>query len=488
MPFFNWGQKTQPPPPPPQGPIPIKLERPARDGVVCPFCMERFPVWELEFRSTSVDEDGQIGYPSRVDEQYVTFWDNVKQPVQNEEQGFVLRVTDRENVTEVRLWDGTWIPNRTENQAAIEKKAIWEVRDKFGNVTRQRICPHCHNALPDVIGRSPNYIISMMGNTSSGKTVYLSRMILSMINGGFLPTWGLTASAIFTDPKGPKTRPEVMASLKKMFSGRKEDDNRDVGKLASATPVRYMYPIILKLQKGYDTKLVTIFDFPGEAIWRLNSDQDLFFKKLMNRINENADGWLFILDSTTLDSVHSCILAHGDEDYISQGNVDDANLNADPGSVLMEFSDFFGGGNQIRTPVALIFSKADMIARYADELEAEGYHIGPDSPFLCDPPHTDRSKVDLDDLWRCDRAIQQFLEGDLVLTTARNLFRQHAWFAVSATGVPVKKAQMGNVVAPPRRVVEPLEWLLWMMGAFAGEYRYGNPLWGAVPGQDGDRG
>lgn len=482
MPFFNWRPKTPPPPPPPpQGPIPIKLDRPQRDGVVCPFCMERFPVWELEFRSTSVDEEGEIGYPSEVDERYVTFWDNVKQPVQTEEQPFVLRVSDRENVTEVRMWDGTWIPNRTENQAAIERRAIWEVRDKFGNVTRQRLCPHCHNPLPDVIGRSPNYIISMMGNTSSGKTVYLSRLILSMINGGFLPTWGITASAIFTDPTGPKTRPEVMASLKKMFSGRREDGAKDVGKLAGATPVRYMYPIILKLQKGYETNLVTIFDFPGEAIWRLNSGQDPFFKKLMNRVNENADGWLFILDSTTLEPVRNCIRANGDEEYISQGNNEDANLNADPGSVLMEFSDFFGGGNQIRPPVALIFSKADMIARYAEELQMEGFDISPDSAFLRDTPHTDRSKVDLDDLWECDKSLQRFLRGDQVLTTARNLCRQYAWFAASATGVPVKRAQMGNAVAPPRRVVEPMEWMLWMLGAFAGEFRYGNPLWGQAP-------
>ena len=174
----------------------FKRNLPLQEGIVCPFCMERFNIWELKFRSTSVDEEEINGYARGVDEKYVDFWKNVHRPTLNEEQNFVLSISDRENVTEVRLWDETWIPNTPENQVAIEKKAIWQVRDKFGNICSQRICPHCHNDLPSVIGRSPNYIISMMGNTSSGKTVYLSRLLLSLLKNGFLPDWGLTVDII----------------------------------------------------------------------------------------------------------------------------------------------------------------------------------------------------------------------------------------------------------------------------------------------------
>ena len=467
----------------------FKRNLPPQEGIVCPFCMERFNIWELEFRSTSVDEEEVNGYAREVDTKYVAFWKNVHRDTQNEEQNFVLHISDRENVMEVRLWDETWIPNTPENQVVIEKKAIWQVRDKFGNISSQRICPYCHNDLPNVIGRSPNYIISMLGNTSSGKTVYLSRLLLSLLKNGFLPDWGLTIDIIYTDPSAPKNRPAIIANLKRMFEGKGSDsEDKKTGKLADATKTTYICPIILKLQKGRQNTLVTLFDFPGEVIWRLKGEEEPFFRTLMNRINENASGWLFLLDSTTLDPVRRFVLLNKDEEYLSQENIDDPTLNADPGSVLLEFSNFFGGGNQIKTPVALVFSKADMIARYAGQLGEAGYQISEDSSFLCDPLHPNRSKVDLDDLWRSDQALQKFLEGDDVLRAAQNLCRQYAWFATSATGVPVKAGQMGSETAPPLRVVEPLEWLLWMLGAYAGEYSQGNRLWGVSAAQDADKG
>lgn len=483
MPFWNriFPPSPLPPPPPPQGPRMIRRPPQSHDDIVCPFCMERFPVWELEFRSISVDEEEINGYAREVDEKYVAFWRDVHRDTQSEEQNFVLNISDRENVTEVHLWDDEeeWIANIPENQAAFANKAIWKVRDKFGNETHERICPRCHNPLPNVIGRSPNYIISMMGNTSSGKTVYLSRLLLSILENGFLPEWGLLNNVIFTDPN-VSTGPDARANLKKMFEGRRADNkDKDAGKLADATRITYMYPVILEMRKGQEITLVTLFDFPGEAIWRLKGDQEPFFKTLMSRLNENASGWLFLLDSTTLPPVRNAVVANKDVEYLSQENIDSPTLNADPGSVLMEFSNFFGGGNQIKAPVALVFSKADMIARYAEQLNGLGYHVGADSPFLCDPPHPDRSKVDLDDLWRCDQALRKFLERDRVLAAANNLCRQYAWFAASATGVPVKAGYMGSEMAPAIRVVEPLEWLLWMLGAYTGEYTAGkNQLWG----------
>ena len=54
-----------------------------------------------------------------------------------------------------------------------------------------------------------------------------------------------------------------------------------------------------------------------------------------------------------------------------------------------------------------------------------------------------------------------------MLNSARNSCPQHAWFAVSATGVEVRDGIL-QAVAPACRVVDPLEWLLWMVGAVPG--------------------
>lgn len=455
--------------------------------IVCPYCLEQYDIWKLEFRSESVTEgeDQTKGYPRVRDEKYVNFWNRMRQPVLTMEKNFVLNLNDTENVLAARLWDSEdWIPlNTPEQREKIKKKAIRAVKDKFGRATSRRICPMCHNDLPDVIGRYPNYVISLMGNTSSGKTVYAARLMLSLLNFELLPGRDM----VVTIPN--EINAVVIKRLKDMFTTsvkkKKTQDSKEADQrqkaLSEATPIKYMKPIILDLQKQNEHVLVTLFDFPGEAIWKneiwKQENLDLeFFRSLMQRMNENTSGWLFMLDSTTLIPVRSLVMERGEQDYLSQENLDDELLNAEPSQVLTQFSQLFGDSNMIKPPVAFVFSKADMITRYVPSLEAQGYAIHPNSTFLQETPDTKRSNVDVDDLWKSDQEIRSFLANDPVLRVADNFYPRHAWFAASATGSPIKNGELQNN-SPCRRVVEPLEWLLWMGGAYAGTYTQGNVEW-----------
>ena len=169
--------------------------------IVCPYCLEKFHVWDLEFLTMTVNDGGMSdGYPLEDDDRYASFWEDMNMPVSSQ-RPFVLRTGDTANVKAVQLWESPeWIPmNRADSKKLIEKKAIRQVRDKFDTPSSRRICPHCHNNLPDVIGRFPNYVISMMGNTSSGKTVFLKRLL-----DGLLTTMPAAAPAI-----RPKAMPQV---------------------------------------------------------------------------------------------------------------------------------------------------------------------------------------------------------------------------------------------------------------------------------------
>lgn len=55
-----------------------------------------------------------------------------------------------------------------------------KVIDYFGNTSDIRICPHCHNQLPNGYGKYPTQMIALLGITQSGKTVYLSQLMSSM--------------------------------------------------------------------------------------------------------------------------------------------------------------------------------------------------------------------------------------------------------------------------------------------------------------------
>lgn len=461
-------------------PIPPKQRNGGFYDVICPYCMERYAVGELEFRSNSVASpgEGDDGYSVGPDEVLNAFWRRMHQPPPSQEQDFVLSVADTENVIAVQFWedeDEQWHPN--EEGIFESGRPIRGVKDKFGNHSYRHICPKCHNNLPELIGRYPNYIISMMGNTSSGKTVYLNRLQLSLIGGELLPGRELSVRfpAENDDPATLRNRLEEMFYSTGGNSG--NESGSDAGGIIEATPIKYMKPIIVELVHLDEHFFVTLFDFPGEAIWKLKEEDQKFFINLMERTNKNADGWLFLLDSTTMPAVRTCVQENQEEEYLSQSDLKDPQLNATPDDMLTQFYNF-GNGKQIRTPVALVFSKADMIRRYAEQLRQNGCVISENSPFLHDPAQARRMCADLNDLWQCDRSLRKFLEGDRVKVTAKNFCPRHAYFAVSATGVPVKRNSRIDRKTAAHRVVDPLEWLLWMLGACEGEYIDGDkPLW-----------
>ncbi len=421
--------------------------------IVCPYCLQKFHVWELQFRTNTVNDGGLAnGYPLEDDEKFAEFWENMNVPVVSQ-LPFVLRVDDVANVKAVQLWGSEeWLPmNNPETGKKIARQAIRQVRDKFDTPSSRRICPHCHNALPDVIGKYPNYVISMMGNTSSGKTVYLKRLLAELMDGNLLLDRKISVAPVNS------SRLEIRQEARRMF----EETIYNNEKLSDATPVGYMEPEILDLISNNQHTLLTLFDFPGEAIWEKNVTP--FFQQLAQRNNENTDGWLFLFDSTSLSTVRSCIRLHGDEDMLSVKDPEDPYENAEPGDVLDQFIRQFAVANNIRRPVAFAFSKADMISRYAEDLQIP-------TELLClNHPGATRSRscVDLDELRKCDEQLRRILGGDHVLDSAKNYCPVHIFAAVSATGTEVKEGHLQQR-APARRVLDPLEWLLWMVGAMPG--------------------
>ncbi len=466
------------PPPPVPHKVPVKhnsgIQR--EEGtpyykVVCPFCLEECDVWELEFRSLSIAEtDDEEGYQRTVDEKYKKFWQDMKLPKRDVDKGFVLNVDDTQNVISVKLWENDeWIP-----AGEVSRKAVKCVRDKYGNISKQHICPKCHNDLPAAIGRYPNYIISMMGNTTSGKTVYMSRLLLSLISGEFMP------EHVFVTELSEEPLHVMKRRLQNMFlqaaRGLKDvSDDEDGSHLAEGTSIQYMEPTVLDFIRGNEHILVTLFDFPGEALTKLSDDDQSFFNKMMHKTNEKANGWIILLDSTTLAPIKSCIQELEDYDYINNADLENVDKNAEPDAVLEMFHKFVAEGEIIKPPTALVFSKSDMIGKYVEMLQGSNYDISQDSPFLKDSPPYNKDMINLDDIFDCDEAIRAFLKssgGQRLLKGAEVYFHEYAWFATSAIGTPIKNGVL-NKMASARRVLEPLGWLLWMMGAYPGECMQG---------------
>lgn len=475
----------------PRGKAPQKEPGKPYYEVVCPYCLNRYHIWEQVFRSKSVSSgDGanaQKGYPRERDELYVKFWHDMNQDTRNPVQNHVLHVNNPDDVVAVKLaGSDDWIQLNTDaDRQKIKEKAVVAVKDKFGQESNRKLCPHCHNEVPGAIGLYPNYIFSLMGNTSSGKTVYADRLLLSLLNNELLPERQLVVSVLGEERAVVRRR--LMDEFTARLSRKRSDSGDDTGEddvpttLSESTPIRYTPPTVLDVQCGEDHVLITLYDFPGEAIWRNDIRQsetvDLdFFSRLMNRMNENTNGWLFMLDSTTLPDLRNLILRKGGRDYLSQENLEDAKLNAEPVDVLDPFSHWFGDNNRIKPPVALVFSKADMISHYAEELSEMNYKVSPTSLFLQENQSPARRHVDVDQLWQCSCEIEEFLNHDPVIRMANTVCPVHGWFAVSATGTPVKNGVLERN-ASGRRITDPLEWLLWIDGAYPGMLKQKDVPW-----------
>ena len=116
-------------------------------------------------------------------------------------------------------------------------------------------------------------------------------------------------------------------------------------------------------------------------------------------------------------------------------------------------------------------SKSDLI-RLAKYKNSDYFQNLMDSEIFLDTNlkhERDKTKVDLDDLYECERAIERFLQeshkDSLLFRRAKDYQRngESLWFAVSSIG----DAQDG--LADPVRITEPIEWILWRLGLVQGE-------------------
>ena len=54
---------------------------------------------------------------------------------------------------------------------------VMGLNDRYGVMTRRRLCPQCHNELPVTAGKAPSNIISIIGASQVGKSVYMTSLI-----------------------------------------------------------------------------------------------------------------------------------------------------------------------------------------------------------------------------------------------------------------------------------------------------------------------
>ncbi|MDO3412742.1 hypothetical protein QWJ34_23445 [Saccharibacillus sp. CPCC 101409] len=401
---------------------PQEEPRPLFYDIVCPYCFSKFSPEEVVFRASHHREDDE-DFALREDE-----------PLNRYRERFGLdSVYDMEAI----LRPQDILPEHR----TYTDHVLTALTDRYGETTRRRLCPHCHNELPITAGKVPSNIISIVGASQVGKSVYMTSLIHTLQQ---------TTADRFDAACMP-----LNAEISRKFRMNYEDPLFERGDLlASTQKERMQEPFIFQFVFKDESKApltLVFFDVAGEGM----VDQE--YLNLHGRHIKNSAGILFMVDPLQIRSIRERIrILLGDK----PGEL--ANRYDEPRDVVLTmFSDFIAHQEKGKTgiPTAVVLTKSDMLKAIADE---DGDYIRPNSNVFNNMEHHDY--FDLNEFGNIDGEVRRFIEKvDRPFKGTMDVyFNETGYFAVSALGSnPVDQKIQG--VVSPIRVDEPFVWLLYKL-------------------------
>ena len=314
------------------------------------------------------------------------------------------------------------------------------VEDQYGHETYRRLCPGCHNPLPPDYGKYPSKFISVIGVTSSGKTVYISQLLSKMSK--YAKFVDMNAAFI---PDEPDEEPEFV----------KNNPVRFKEPLPRATmPGRLTQPVFCNLRwkdsRGKSrSETLVFYDIAGEDCANAND-----MMKYGNFVT-CSHGIILLLDPSQLGFVDS------DELF-------DSARATEPKTVLNTIHNAFlnnSSQDELGIPVAVCISKSDKI----EDILPIGCR-GDINPAYGSSSRKPLKSFNAEEYNILQRALYSQMStgvGAEVDGTLKRCYKHYNYFAFSATGCAVERRNdLYYPVAPPepRRIAEPLLWLFYKFG------------------------
>ncbi len=324
-----------------------------------------------------------------------------------------------------------------------------------GQASRRLCCPHCHNALPPEMVEEGSEIISIIGDRSSGKTVYFVSLIHQLRDEGYkLDIVDVNPQDISHDEKSrTSTIYEKMAS-----------DMFDNGVLPKQTRAVRPAPMIFRIstkkkgKKGGRDIYLVFYDTAGEIFRDVNR-----MEEVANYLMDSA-GVILLVDPYTMPALRKTLVEAKilEEDYVKANPV----VVFDKVREMLSRS---GRKNLLNKPIAITFSKIDAVVHALEDTgssyQVSGVDLEHDSSFK-------RTKVlNLSEIDQISEQLQSVAEqrwgaGQLNAAAVANFGAENVrLFAVSALGcTPTSDGSLPEL--QPYRVMDPLVWILHKMGGF----------------------
>jgi len=396
--------------------------------IVCLFCFRNFTHDRVMFRALeAIDAEGYHAQYDRV-------LDDYRARFHMDTAGELACVLDPDHFDEV--------------SKGYHRGILSSLKDDYDNVTTKRICPYCHNDIPQSAGFAPSTIISVVGATQSGKSVFLTSLIHT------LKTVTPRNFPIFCTP--------INNEMGRKFKLEYEDPLINEGLLLEPTQKeKQQEPLIFTFSFADGSKPeinLAFFDVAGEGIVD-TSYMDIYAAHI-----RNSSGILFLVDPLQFRSVGRKIQLKNNINY----DLAYADEPAEVLSGLVEDYIYKQGGGISDIPTAVVLTKVDLL----EALKNDGEYLQANSRVFTN--YTHKGFFNLSEFYNIDGETDELIA--LIDPNFRNALKRRfynlGFFAVSALG----SRPDGNRVASfaPMRVDEPLLWILYRLGYIEGyEEGYG---------------
>lgn len=385
--------------------------------IVCPYCFKKFGRRKIQYRCSN--KKCPTGFDTVLDQ----FWGRSKSQKASFSPGFI------------RAW--------LRGGAPVGCPACHKD-------TSHTVCPYCHNEIPRELAQEDGLIISVIGDTSSGKSNYITVLINELMN--FRKGRGIQLSVVL----------DGTGLLEEFSTVRRYEDNfykplyKTLKVLSSTSRSETnRIPLIISLKSSRKKVHLVFYDTAGES-YRSASDieNDSEFVR-------NSDGFIFLFDTFALDGVYSRIkdkygLKRAENSYNQVAHVLFSFFNNTSTS----------SNNLFAKPVAFTFTKFDTVIHSPDifdETLLGSIRAEANSPYL------DGSVFDVDDIRAFSLDMERFLDqmgGTWLVNEARQRYLEKdngMFFGVSALGTnPDANGRLPFI--NPYRVIDPLFWLLYKLG------------------------
>lgn len=399
----------------------IQQQEPADIKIICPYCFKAFDQAQVHFRAPYMVESSAVGGMNIMgddtvsddkhdslfvrrdkDDKLAAFWSRFvgagAEAVSLYPEKWEYPVITPENKDTMTIsgyeldGDGTFI-----NHVKIRKNASYEE-------SYTRLCPHCHNPLPsDDYGKHPIYFISILGITSSGKTVYLSRLL----NQQPLFRAGL-------DPGKAKSITKMETVEKGKF-------------LPSATSIGFKHPISITVNGGEGIGYYTLvlYDIAGENCMVAHDTGKGM--SVYGEFIKHSSGIILLTDPSQIDNVANVI----------KGGF----RNSEIETVLDAYQSFIGiTGSKLEVPIAVTVAKSDELRKYQKNVGNAGLQrIFDDIPLVTNQATGMGAGFDVNEARAVSDEMRQFLTSNAKVAAGAPLpgfverkFKTVGYFAVSA--------------------------------------------------------